>query len=146
MLFIKPDLEPRPFRRIVFIAEFSEHAQGALRRSLKLAEQENCERFYVIRSYTSFDKARARRQSKSGSGSTRTLQEEEMALQEFVLAAGDTKVPIEARSIRGNTGFAASNLVQAVEANLLVVPWERKLSARTSWVTEVIPCNLWIVR
>jgi nucleotide-binding universal stress UspA family protein len=146
MLFTKPALDPQPLRRIVFLAEFSDQAQGAFRRALQLAELENCERLYVIRNYTSFDKARARRQSKSGSGNTRTLQEEEEALREFVLAAGETKVPIEARSIRGNTGFAASNFVQAVEANLLVVPWEKKLSARNSWVTEVIPCNLWIVR
>jgi len=146
MLFTKPALDPQTLRHIVFLAaEFSEHAQRAFRRTLQLAELENCERLYAIRNYTSFDKARARR-SKSDSGSTRTLQEEEMALQEFVLAAGETKVPIEARCIRGNTGFAASNFVQAVDANLLVVPWEKKLSARNSWVTEVIPCNLWIVR
>jgi len=147
LLFTKPELEPQPLRRIVFLAaEFSEQAQGAFRRTLQLAEFENCERLYVIRSYTSFDKARARRQSKSGSSSSRTLQEEEMALQEFVLAAGDTKVAIEARTIRGNTGFASSNFVQSVDANLLVVPWEKKLSARNSWVTEVFPCNLWLVR
>ena len=109
--FTKPELEPQPLRRIVFLAaEFSEQAQGAFRRTLQLAEFENCERLYVIRSYTSFDKARARRQ------------------------------------IRGNTGFASSNFVQSVDANLLVVPWEKKLSARNSWVTEVIPCNLWLVR
>lgn len=80
----------------------------------------------------------------------RTLEEEEVALQEFILAAGATKVPIEARCIRGNTGFAVSNFVQAVEADLLVVPLQArpasKLPAQISWVTEVIPCNLWIVR
>lgn len=147
LLFTKPAVEAQPLRRIVFLAaEFSEQAQGAFRRTLQLAEFDDCERLYVIRSYTTFDKARARRQTKSGSDSGRTLQEEELALQEFVLAAGDTKVPIEARCIRGNTGFASSNFVQSVDANLLVVPWEKKLSARNSWVTEVIPCNLWLVR
>ena len=80
------------------------------------------------------------------------LDEEEIALQEFILAAGATSLPIEARCIRGNTGFAASNFVQAVDANLLVVPWEMKsepepkLPARIAWVSDVIPCNLWIVR
>jgi len=146
MLFTKPALEPKPLRHIVLMAEFSDHGQSALRRALHLAERENCERLYVIRSYTSFDKARAARRGKSGKASARTLEEEEMALQEFILAAGETKVPIEARCIRGNTGFGASNFVQSVEADLLVVPWEKKLSARISWVTEVIPCNLWIVR
>jgi nucleotide-binding universal stress UspA family protein len=152
MLFTHPELEPKPLRHIVFIAEYSDHAQGALRRTLRLAERENCERLYVIRSYTSFDKARAARRSKSAKGNARTLEEEEIALQEFILAAGETKVPIEARCIRGNTGFATSNFVQAVEADLLVVPLETKaepkpkLPSRISWVTDVIPCNLWIAR
>ena len=152
MLFTRPELEPKPLRHIVFIAEYSEPAQSALRRTLRLAEQEKCERLYVIRSYTSFDKARAAQRGKSGKGNARTLEEEEIALQEFILAAGATEVPIEARCIRGNTGFAVSNFVQAVEADLLVVPLETmpepnpKLSGRISWVTDVIPCNLWIVR
>ncbi|MBA2435164.1 MAG: universal stress protein [Verrucomicrobiota bacterium] len=152
MLFTHPKLEPKPLRHIVFMAEYSDHAQGALRRTLRLAEKENCERLYVIRNYTSFDKARAARRSRSAKAVARTLEEEEIALQDFVLAAGETKVPIEARCIRGNTGFAASNFIQAVEANLLVVPLESKpepkpkLPARIAWVTDVIPCNLWIVR
>ena len=152
MLFTQPELEPKPLRHIVFMAEYSEHAQGALRRTLRLAEKENCERLYVIRNYTSFDKARAARRNKAARTVARTLEEEEMALQEFVLAAGNTAVPIEARCIRGNTGFAASNFVQSVEANLLVVPLETKpepkpkLPSRIAWVTDVIPCNLWIVR
>jgi nucleotide-binding universal stress UspA family protein len=152
MLFTQPELEPKPFRHIVFMAEYSDHAQRALRRALQLAEKENCERLYVIRNYTSFDKARAARQGKSGKQVARTLEEEEIALQEFILAAGATVVPIEARCIRGNTGFAASNFVQAVEANLLIVPLETepepkpKLPSRIAWVSDVIPCNLWIVR
>ena len=124
MLFTKPEVEPKPLRHIVFMAEYSDAAQRALRRALHLAEKENCERLYVIRSYTSFDKARAARRSRSGKGTARTLEEEEIALQEFILAAGETKVPIEARCIRGSTGFGASNFVQAVEADLLVVPME----------------------
>jgi nucleotide-binding universal stress UspA family protein len=150
MLFTKPAIEPRPLRHIVFLAEFSGHAQVALRRALQLAERENCQRLYVIRSYTSFDKARAARRREGGQESARTLEEEEIALQEFILAAGETKVPIEARCIHGNTGFAVSNFVQAVEADLLVVPLEAqpkpRLPGQISWVTEVIPCNLWIVR
>ncbi len=66
MLFTEPELEPKPFRHIVFVAEYSDHAQRALRRTLQLAEKENCERLYVIRNYTSFDKARAARQNKGG--------------------------------------------------------------------------------
>ncbi|MEO8440246.1 MAG: universal stress protein [Spartobacteria bacterium] len=152
MLFTQPELEPKPLRHIVFMPEYSDHSQAALRRTLYLAERENCERLYVIRNYTSFDKARAARRGEGSRGAARTLEEEEIALQNFILAAGETKVPIEARCIRGNTGFSASNFIQAVEANMLVVPLESKpeaklkLPSRIAWVTEVIPCNLWIVR
>src|SRR5438105_2631401 len=71
---------------------------------------------------------------------------------EVILAAGDTAVPIEARCIHGSTGFAASDFVQSVEANLLVVPLETKpelepkLPPQIAWITDVIPCNLWIIR
>jgi nucleotide-binding universal stress UspA family protein len=152
MLFTRPQIEPKPLRHIVFVAEYFEKTPRALRLTLRLAEQENCERLYVIRSYTSFDKARAARRGKEGKGAARTLEEDEIALQDFILAAGETKVPIEARSIRGSTGFGISNFVQSVEADLLVVPPEERsnakarLSSRVSWVTDVIPCNLWIVR
>jgi len=152
LLFTHPETTPEPLRHIVFMAEFSDHARRALRQTFYLAERENCERLYVIRSYTSFDKAAAARRARTGKGSARTLEEEEVALQEFILSAGETVVPIEARCIRGSTGFNASNFVQSVEANLLVVPLEVKpepapeLPSRISWVTEVIPSNLWIIR
>jgi nucleotide-binding universal stress UspA family protein len=152
LLFTKPEPQPVPLRHIVFMAEFSEHGQKALQQTFYLAEREKCERLYVIRNYTSFDKARAVRRAKTGKGSARTLEEEETALREFILSAGETAIPIEARCIRGSTGFGASNFVQSVEANLLVVPLETKpepkpkLSSRISWVTDVIPCNLWIIR
>lgn len=152
LLFTTPELEPKPLRFIVFMAEYTDHARGALRRTLRLAEQENCERLYVIRSYTTFDKARARRRSKTSRTIARTLEEEESALQEFVLGAGATPVPIETRTILGNTGFAVSDFIQSVNANLLVVPLEpkpgapAKLPRSIAWITEVIPCNLWIIR
>jgi nucleotide-binding universal stress UspA family protein len=152
MLFTAPALEPKPFRHIVFLAEYSDHARNAFRRTLDLAQREKCERLYVIRNYTSFDKARARRRAKTPRTTARTLEEEEAALQEFVLAAGTTPVPVETRCIRGNTGFASSDFVQAVEADLLVVPSETKpgvevkLPRQSAWITDVIPCNLWIIR
>jgi nucleotide-binding universal stress UspA family protein len=152
MLFTHPELEPQPIRHMVFMAEYTDHAQRAFRRALQLAEKENCQRLYVIRNYTTFDKARARRRGKNPRTVARTLDEEELALQEFVLAAGATKVPIETRCIRGNTGFAASDFIQAVKADLLVVPLESKAAgqapspAQNAWITDVIPCNLWVIR
>jgi nucleotide-binding universal stress UspA family protein len=157
MLFTKPEREPKPLRRIVFfVPDYSEHALGALRRTLDLAAKEGCEMLYVIRVYTSFDAARAtlRATQPEASGdqpAARTLEEEEEALDAFIDQAGETQIEIEERCIRGNTGFAASDFVQSVEADLLVVPAEpnaesTELPAHIAWVTDVIPCNLWVIR
>jgi nucleotide-binding universal stress UspA family protein len=154
ILFTKPEREPKALKRIVFfVPDYSEHARAALQRTWILAEREGCENLYVIRVYTTFDQARATLRAKQtkGAKAARTLEEEEQALEDFIQATGHTEVPIDARCIRGNTGFAASDFVQAVEADLLVVPAEStapdaELPAHIAWVTDVIPCNLWIIR
>lgn len=154
ILFTKPAREPLPFRRIVFMAEYTPHGRAALRKAIHLASREGTETLYVIRVYTTFDAARARRSSGQHSpeeGDARTLEEEEAALEEFILCAGPTPVPIEARCVRGNTNFAAADFIQSVQADLLVVPVEKGeagtgLPAHAAWLTEVIPCNLWVVR
>jgi nucleotide-binding universal stress UspA family protein len=156
MLFTKPEREPKPLRRIAFyVPDYSEHALAALRRALRLAEQERCEHFYVLRVYSSFDAARAtlraNHEDSANQPTARTLEQEEEALEKFIERAGGTEVGIEARCIRSNTGFAASDFVQTVEADLLVVPVEATkesdgIPAHIAWVTDVIPCNLWIIR
>ena len=66
------------------------------------------------------------------------------------MSAGATEVPVEVRCIRGNTGFAAADFVQSIEADLLVVPVpkssEHSLPSNIAWITDVIPCNLWVIR
>ncbi len=154
MLFTRPDEHPKPLRRIVFMAEYSEHGRWALRKALHLAAAEAAERLYVVRVYTTFDEARATRRSKerkkSEPGPVRTLEEEEVALEEFVLSVGQTDVPIEARCVRGNTSYVASDFVQSVEADMLAVPVANRsggeLHSHIAWVTEVIPCALWVIR
>ncbi|MBA3881279.1 MAG: universal stress protein [Chthoniobacterales bacterium] len=158
MLFTKPDRNPKPLRRIVFfVPDYTEYAQRALQQTLALAAKEQSEGVYAIRVYTSFDAARATLRGQSDERgedqpTTPTLDEEEAALEAFIEAAGETEVPVETRCIRGNTGFAASDFVQAVEADILVVPVEPSSGAKTelpphiAWVTDVIPCNLWVIR
>jgi hypothetical protein len=154
MLFTKPEQEPKPLGRIVFMAEYSEHGRSALQKALRLAALEKCEKLFVIRVYTSFDEARAKGRPSVAAADAelpRTLEEEEAALEEFIDSGGQTDVPIEARCIRGNTGYAALDFVQAVEAMLLVVPVDPQQAAdglppHVSWVTDVIPCNLWVIR
>ena len=153
MLFTRPNASPKPLRRIVFVADYSEHALDALKTTLPLASVEACERLYVIRIITTFDQARASIRAGTGQGEKpRTKDDEEDALEEFVLSAGATEVPIETRCIRGNTGLAASDFVQSVQADLLVVPMRKsrdmvqQLPSNIAWVSDVIPCNLWVIR
>ncbi len=152
ILFTKPEREPKPLQRIVFMAEYSEHGRRALRQAVRLAVAERCERLYVIRVYTSFDEARAALRGDTEEPSAApTLEEEEAALEKFIDSAGATEVPIEARCIRGNTGYAALDFIQAVDAHLLVVPIEAiaasdEIPSHVAWITETIPCNLWVVR
>jgi nucleotide-binding universal stress UspA family protein len=152
MLFTKPAQTPQPFCRIVLMAEYSDHGRAALHKALRLAALEECEKLFVIRLYTTFDEARAKARTEApeiGSEGARTLEEEETALEHFIDSAGATHVPIEARCIRGNTGYAVLDFVQSVDAMMLVVPNDpgtEGLPARLEWVTDVIPCNLWVIR
>jgi nucleotide-binding universal stress UspA family protein len=153
MLFTHPQKDPKPLRRIVFIADRSEHGLRALKTTLLLAEAEPCERLYVIGITTAFDEARASMVGDPKAGSAvKPKHAEEDALEELVLSAGTTEVPIETRSIRGATGLAASDFVRSVEADLLVVPLPKsrgtvqQLPSNIAWVRDVIPCNLWVIR
>lgn len=153
MLFTHPQKIPKPLRRIVFIADHSKENLRALKTTLLLAEAESCERLYVIEINTAFDEARASMvEGPNASPAHKPNHGDEDALDEFVLSAGSTEVPIETRSIRGATGLAASDFVRSVEADLLVVPLPKnrgsvqQLPSNISWVSDVIPCNLWVIR
>ena len=153
MLFTKPAAKPNPLRRMVFVTDFSSHGLQALQRTLQLAAAESCERLYVISIITTFDQARASIRADAGEGAKpQSRDEEEEALEQFVLAAGETEVPMEARCIRGNTGLVASDFVESVKADLLVVPLQKNgkatqpLPSNIAWVNDVIPCNLWLIR
>jgi nucleotide-binding universal stress UspA family protein len=153
MLFTTPAVKPKPLRRIVFVADYSDTRLEALKRTLAFATAESCERLYVIRIITTFDQARASIRGNPGTRSKSSGDDdEEEALEKFVLSAGATDVAIEARCIRGNTGLAASDFVQSIKADLLVVPLQKKaggtqqLPSNIAWVTDVIPCNLWVIR
>ena len=153
ILFTAPQKRPKPLRRIVFFADHSQRGLVALKTTLMLAEAESCERLYVIGIITAFDEARASIASEATEGATHKPNHgEEDPLEEFVLSAGATEVPIETRFIKGATGLAASDFVRSVEADLLVVPLPKsretvqQLPSNIAWVSDVIPCNLWIVR
>src|ERR1043166_3336777 len=66
MLFTRPEIKPTSLRRIVFVADYSDHGLQALKTTLPLALAEACERLYVIRIITTFDQARASRKADAG--------------------------------------------------------------------------------
>src|SRR5215471_1376637 len=152
MLFTHPQKVPKPLRRIVFIADHSKDQLHALKKTLLLAEAESCERLFVIEIITAFDEARASIEDPNASSAHKPKHPDEDALDELVLSEGATEVPIETRSIRGATGLAASDFVRSVEADLLVVPLPKsrgsvqQLPSNIAWVSDVIPCNLWVIR
>jgi len=152
MLFTQPNTEPKQLLRIVFVADYSDHSREALKKTIALALAEKSDRLYVIRIVTTFDEIRAGREtSVKDVHAGKTTADEEAALEEFVLSMGHTDVPIEVRCIRGNTGFAGSDFVGSVSADLLAVPLpvtdrNEPLAASISWITDVIPCNLWVIR
>ena len=153
MLFTHPQKKPKPLRRIVFITDHSPEKLRGLETTLLLAEAELCERLYVVTIVTAFDEARASiRDDAMNAQAQEPNVAKEDALEELVLSAGATEVPIETRFIRGATGLAASDFVRSVEADLLVVPLPKidgmvqQLPSNIAWVSDVIPCNLWVIR
>ena len=137
--FMHPEKKPKPLRRIVFIADHTQQGLVALKTTLMLAEAESCERLYVIGIITAFDEARASIASDAtGSATDEPNHDEGDPLEEFVLSAGATEVPIETRFIRGATGLAASDFVRSVEADLLVVPLA-KVAKRFSDCRAILP-------
>ena len=153
MLFTHPKKNPKPLRRIVFFADHSKDELHELKTTLLLAEAESCERLYVIEIVTAFDEARASMvEDPNARPAHRPKHAAEDALDELVLSAGTTEVPIETRSIRGATGLAASDFVRSVEADLLVVSLPKgrgsvqQMPSNIAWISDVIPCNLWVIR
>src|ERR1700746_233415 len=110
MLFTQPETEPQPLQRIVFVADYSDYGRAALQKTIALAAAEESERLYVIRIVTTFDEIRAAGGKPAEvKGRSATQNDEEAALEEYVLSMGPTDVPIEVRCIRGNTGLAGSD-------------------------------------
>jgi nucleotide-binding universal stress UspA family protein len=149
LLLTQPQVEPRPFRRIVVLTDFSGCAKAALQQALWLAQADAAERVEVIALYTALMQARAERGAE-GEPPVRTREETERRLCEFVAAAPPCGVALDADIVEGTTGFAAYDFAQSVDADLLVVPAPPRLGGavppRMNWALQVTPCSLWVVR
>lgn len=153
MLFTNPSVDPQPFREIVVITDFSDMSALSLQRAYFLARQNSAERIRIVRVFTIFTQALGQPEEFFGKTDSRKpmLEAEEQRIAEFAASAGPSPVPIEAVCVEGTTGFAASDYVEGVKADLLVIPSKPAGTAQLlpdgmDWVFNVIPANLFIVR
>src|SRR5437899_8531483 len=126
ILFTHPEKNPKPLRRIVFIAG-SEDGLVALKTTLQLAEAESCERLYVIGIITAFDEARASIAGEAaGAPTLKSDDGHDDALEEIVLSAGATKGPNDTRFIRAATGLRSEERRVGKECRSRLAPVPQK--------------------
>jgi nucleotide-binding universal stress UspA family protein len=146
LLITKPQIELRRYRRIAMVTDFSEGARNAFRAALALAEQDEAECLHVIAIRSPFAAARLRiEQGEAATDNRETL------LEEFAGIAAGSPVMVERRVIESNTGIGAADFITSIEADLLVVPTAASqgptlLPPQMDWVSQVIPCDLWVVK
>ncbi len=159
MLFTEPELERRPFQRIVVITDFSVMSVIALRKALYLASKEGVGTIDVVRIHSTYGEAMAlARGADRGEVSDyigRTEAEERALLADFIDGAGYSQVAIRPVYLEGTSpGAVGATYAQDVGADLLVLPLdraylgilERIFPSDMESVLREIPCNLWIVR
>ncbi|QXD16681.1 universal stress protein [Rhodocaloribacter litoris] len=158
LLFTEPRVVPQPVRRLVVVTDYSELALIALTKAVRLAEQEQAERVYVLRVLPQFGEvvmfSEGNRRERARSSQKTSRVQEETLLRDLVDAAGHSRVPVEPCIIEGHTGYIAAQFARDHEVDLLVMPsasrhshfFERLFPSDMEWVLREIPCNLWVVR
>ena len=146
LLLTKPQVESHLYQRIAMVTDFTEGARNAFRAALALAERDQAECLHVIAIRSPFDRARGASAGKGGA-----MADRETLLDEFAEIAADSPVPIKPRVINSATGVSAANFISSVEADLLVVPTAAShgptlLPPQMDWVSQVISCDLWVVK
>lgn len=154
LFFTEPSIHPKPFRQIVAITDFSELSMMSLKHASFLAAKDSAERIHLVRIFTIFAQAREQPEEFFGNQDDRRkamLEVEEKRLADFAAASGAHTVQIETICVEGTTGIAASEYVETVKADLLVVPSQLLGSPQLfpdgmDWIVSVIPSNLLILR
>jgi nucleotide-binding universal stress UspA family protein len=153
LFFTAPDLAAKEFTRIATVTDFSPLSKRALQMAMRVGEMDSAAMIHVVRILTVFSQALAASGSGETPGAPRSsqLENETLHLEQFIEEAGECPIPIDTKCTEGTTGFAASDYVQAIEADLLVLgaqnPGAGQLfPAGTDWILQVIPTNLLVVR
>lgn len=153
LFFTEPSPTPQPFRNIAVVTDFSERSRQSLHAAVTLAEKSPGATIHVLCIFTVFAQVLAEPQQfiQGEKSDSTALASEQARLEEFVAEFATTGVSIETRCIEGTTGFAASDYVQSIEADLLVIPAnpptdQEVFPSRMEWLFNVIPTNLLVYR
>lgn len=153
LLLTRPTREAVPLRRLALISDFTGLSTQALQLAIAIGEKEGAESIHVVRVCTIFAQALAEVNDPAvGEGGREAFVESEhRRLVEFIEAAGRSGVALEPACVEGTTGFAVSDYVEAIEADLLVIPSgppgsDPLFPHRMDWILDVIPTNLFVLR
>ena len=151
LLFAEPSREPAPFRKLAVIVDYTPASRHALRATLELAALSGAESVHVLRVFTVFAQVFAEPGEYIKGHKSGALTAEEARLDAFVEEFDIADIPIITRCIEGTTGFGASDFVQSIEADLLVIASEpvsghSHFPARMEWLENIIPTNLLVIR
>ncbi len=153
LLYPRPATEARAFRKLAAIVDFSPLAALALKQTIHLAEKHAADSIHAVRVFTIFDQALSQPDEffQGAKSAHPGVAAEEEQLARFIDAAGPRSVSMEARCVEGATGFAVSDYVQAIEADLLVISSglpgsPHPLPQGMDWLFNVIPTNLLVLK
>ena len=139
LLVPHPEQEPKPLRHVVFALEPGEDAAAFLQKQVGYLRPEAVT---IAVTHTPFAAAIAASKG-----------EEPADLDEWlgklVEAIGDDEIAVETRVVTSNTGYAVCDVIQGLEADLLVIQRHEAadpLPAHMNWLYQVIPTRLLAVR
>lgn len=147
LLFLtKPEFAATRLRTIVLMADDSAEARLGFSIAKDFAERDGAARICVASVLSVFHQARVAQEGHEPAEAA-----EERRLQEFVAAGGPSTVKIDTRCIESTTGFAASEFVNTINADLLIVPSSAPGGTMTfppgmDWILDTIPTNLLLLR
>ncbi len=146
LFFPRPQLKPIPFRSIVVAPGDGGSAVRSLTIAQEIAAQDFAIRVCAISVVSVFAKAQA-----AHGGEPVPMQTAQDRLAELVKSLPSSRVPLDSRCIESTTGFAASEFVQTIGADLLVVGSRAAGSPKLlpdgmDWLSDTIPTNLLVIR
>jgi hypothetical protein len=146
LLFLtKPRLEKTPIRTVVIAAAAAPETGRCIALARSFTQNEPAPRLHLVSVLSVFAQAKAAHQ-----GEAPLREAEEKRLRELADSAGGG-AELDTRSIESTTGFAASEFVQTIGADLLIVPSgppgaEEPFPQGMDWILDTIPTNLLVVR